>query len=620
MGEGVSLAETCPNADDSADGILIPAIVSSPIDVTRQDRQDGAEHTEDPCEGAADASEIEESEEAYRLRVYGTTDAHDSYEPRRSSRYSRSSSSASLLARRISEQFSQEVLERRRSSIVETLPDTPQGWVAFVSAITAAFVGYEVQLQRHLTCPPLIYGQFDPNIADVNAEDGDSREIHALRGPLQEIYDTMTTHRRKLDHDNKTSPSEVDRSSILLRPIQPSLFVGTRSLFASTAAYLFGGPSTSTENFLRFREFFTMTQDGGTIAIDWELPAITENSPEVNQTDTAATLASDQSRIDSVQSGPITQPVVLILHGINNDSSFGYVRSLMRACTKRGWLAAGMNFRGCGGVKLSTPRSYNGAFTGDIRCVVHRLASRIGQGGCIFIVGNSLGANLVTKYLGEEGLSGTLPEAVVGAVALGNPLTLDSRKIDWLYSPVMAMGLKKSVIQNWLSLRHMKNPEFRNAMKNAMAAPTVAHFDEAMASVFIRNDTTYPFAVNVGFEDGRHYWTEASSFRYAQHITVPTLQVIAGDDFLIFHPFRGKLRYCLTNPNIMVIETKCGGHLGWQENPPDGSRFGLGSSWADIATTDFIAAVLDRWRQQRNGINSSARSEGSHNSIFLSKL
>jgi predicted alpha/beta-fold hydrolase len=59
--------------------------------------------------------------------------------------------------------------------------------------------------------------------------------------------------------------------------------------------------------------------------------------------------------------GPIDLPVVLILHGINNNASFGYVKSLMRTCTNRGWLAVGMNFRGCGGVPLATPRAYNGA-------------------------------------------------------------------------------------------------------------------------------------------------------------------------------------------------------------------------------------------------------------------
>jgi hypothetical protein len=35
-------------------------------------------------------------------------------------------------------------------------------------------------------------------------------------------------------------------------------------------------------------------------------------------------------------------------------------------------------------------------------------------------------------------------------------------------------------------------------------------------------------------------------------------------------------------------------HL-WQEAPPDG-HFGSSSSWADVATTDFIEAILETRR------------------------
>lgn len=326
-----------------------------------------------------------------------------------------------------------------------------------------------------------------------------------------------------------------------------------------------------------------MTQDGATIAVDWELP------------DGDATSSEDEY-MTKFRTGPINIPVVLILHGINNHANFGYVRSLARACTNRGWAAAAMNFRGCGGSQLSTPRGYNGAYTGDIRCIVQRIISRMVGDGCLFIVGNSLSANLVTKYLGEEGFSGTLPERVAAGVALGNPLTLDMRKIDWLFSPVMALGVKKTILEHWAAYRSMNSSECQTALRQALLAPTMKDFDRAVARVFIRNEPVYPFAVSVGFDDAEHYWSEASSYRYAPHITVPTLQVVAGDDFLVFHPFRGKLRHCLTNPNILVIETKCGGHLGWQESLPDGNAFGFGTSWADVVTTDFIAAVLDQRR------------------------
>jgi predicted alpha/beta-fold hydrolase len=78
-------------------------------------------------------------------------------------------------------------------------------------------------------------------------------------------------------------------------------------------------------------------------------------------------------------------------------------------------------------------------------------------------------------------------------------------------------------------------------------------------------------------------------------VSVPLLQLVASDDFIIYESFKGKMSYSLANPNVMIVESKCGGHLGWQESPPDRNVYGA-TSWADAATTDFIAAVLDSYK------------------------
>lgn len=71
-----------------------------------------------------------------------------------------------------------------------------------------------------------------------------------------------------------------------------------------------------------------MTLDGATIAIDWELPAH-NNDTQSND--------AESLMIRNIQHGPITKPIVLVLHGMNNHSNFGYIRSMKRACCKRGW-------------------------------------------------------------------------------------------------------------------------------------------------------------------------------------------------------------------------------------------------------------------------------------------
>lgn len=76
------------------------------------------------------------------------------------------------------------------------------------------------------------------------------------------------------------------------------------------------------------------------------------------------------------------------------------------------------------------------------------------------------------------------------------------------------------------------------------------------------------------------------------------LQLLASDDFLVYKAFQARLAYCLANPNVMVVESKCGGHLGWHEAPP--RNYGLGKSWADSATTDFINVVFQSFHKRKS--------------------
>jgi predicted alpha/beta-fold hydrolase len=254
-----------------------------------------------------------------------------------------------------------------------------------------------------------------------------------------------------------------------------------------------------------------------------------------------------------------------------------------------------MNFRGCGGAPVTTPRGYTGAYTGDIRGVIQSISARLDEGVSVFLVGNSLGANLITKYLGEEGLSGTLPKCIAGGISLGNPLHIHSQNIAFPWGHMLSLGARKGVLQNLRSfLPMMKGSEqFRNATRKALLASTIGGFDEAMAPIFIRNEQKYPFSFKIGYENGEGYWHDASSYRVIRHVSVPLMLLTSQDDFLVYKGSTGKMSYSVSNPNVMVVKTKCGGHLGWHESPPDtGNMFGFGTSWADTATADFIEAVL----------------------------
>jgi predicted alpha/beta-fold hydrolase len=291
-------------------------------------------------------------------------------------------------------------------------------------------LGYEVRLQTQLSRAPRIYGQvFD--------------------GPMKDIYHQMAT----------------SHNSLLHKPFRPKLFIGTRAAVASTASYLFPGP---TSEYVEFREIVHMTMDGATVAIDWELPV--KNTVHLDD---------KEGLIDNIRHGPISKPIVLVMHGMNNHSNYGYVRSMKRACCKRGWIAVGVNMRGCGGIALTTPRTYSGANTADIRCVVQRLSARLAPLTPLFLVGNSLSANIVCKYLGEEGLCGTLPSCVAGGAALGNPMWMQATNTDLIMSPVLALGQKKVLLENWAFLCKNNESYFKICVHRALRALTLLEFDEA---------------------------------------------------------------------------------------------------------------------------------------------
>ena len=183
----------------------------------------------------------------------------------------------------------------------------------------------------------------------------------------------------------------------------------------------------------------------------------------------------------------------------------------------------------------------------------------------IFLVGNSLGANILTKYLGEEGAAGTLPTCVAGAASLGNPLVIHSGLVMFPFNVLMGLGVKRIYVENWKSLTSMRDFYSRHCLRDALLAPTIATFDGAMAPCLVRNDSSYPFGWRPGgYDDGESYWFDASCYRYLRHISVPFLNLTARDDFLVSKPSRNKLGFCISNPNVMVVETRCGGHLGWQ--------------------------------------------------------
>ncbi|KAL6292158.1 hypothetical protein ACE6H2_000300 [Prunus campanulata] len=146
--------------------------------------------------------------------------------------------------------------------------------------------------------------------------------------------------------------------------------------------FFFGNPPAVTYQ----RELFRLL-DGGTIALDW---------------------------------------AVIVLPGLTSDSQSSYIRHLAFNTAKMGWNVVISNHRGLGGVPITSDLVYNCGWANDIREVCNRLHHKHPEAP-LFLNGTSidvsadieyvLGANILVKYLGEDGDNAP----VSGAAAISNP-------------------------------------------------------------------------------------------------------------------------------------------------------------------------------------------------------
>lgn len=133
--------------------------------------------------------------------------------------------------------------------------------------------------------------------------------------------------------------------------------------------------------------------DGGVVALDAEISSRT------------AGVSGPQTLDDSA-------PVLILLPGLTGGSGDTYVQHAVIHARKAGIRAIVFNSRGTSKSPIVTPQFYSASFTQDMRCVVAHLASKYPKSR-LFAAGWSLGANILTRYLGEEGENTPIQAAVV---------------------------------------------------------------------------------------------------------------------------------------------------------------------------------------------------------------
>ncbi|KAK4339890.1 hypothetical protein RND71_041352 [Anisodus tanguticus] len=225
-----------------------------------------------------------------------------------------------------------------------------------------------------------------------------------------------------------------------------------------------------------------------------------------------------------------------------------YVKHLAFKMAKSGWNVVVSNHRGLGGVSITSDCLYNAGWTEDAHKVIDHLHTQYPQAP-LFAVGTSIGANVLVKYLGEEGVN----TAIVGAAAICSPWDLligdrfiKRRLVQRSYDRALGIGLKAYAELHKSILPRLKDWE------------TIAKIR------CIRDYDKHVTCVLDNFETADTYYRKVSCSSYVGNVRVPLLCISALDDPVCS---RETIPWdeCRANKNVVLATTQHGGHLGYLE-------------------------------------------------------
>ena len=193
--------------------------------------------------------------------------------------------------------------------------------------------------------------------------------------------------------------------------------------------------------------------------------------------------------------------IVLLCHGLEGSSASKYIQATANLLSQNGYAVAAMNYRFCSGEINKQLITYHSGRTEDLHAAIQTLLPNY---KAVYLVGFSLGGNLVLKYNGD-GLY-ALDSKIKASVAVSVPVdlhdsairlqALENRLYTWRFLRTLAQKVR---------LKHQQFPE-QVPIEKLKKVKKLIDFDEYFTS-----------ALN-GFKDAKDYYTKASSKPFLKNI------------------------------------------------------------------------------------------------------
>jgi predicted alpha/beta-fold hydrolase len=261
---------------------------------------------------------------------------------------------------------------------------------------------------------------------------------------------------------------------------------------------------------------------------------------------------------------PEAKGLVVLCHGLEGHARRPYMLGMVAQLRQAGYAVLAWNYRSCGGPLNQTPIFYHSGATYDLQTMVEFAMNS--QKQPLYLVGFSMGGNLILRWLGEQGTK--LSPRIRAAVAISVPIDLagSADQLQRGFNRVYAFNFLKSLKEK-VRQKAKVYPQHFN-LKRLELVGSLRDFDE------------YFTAPLHGFVDASDYYARASSLPVLTQIARPALLLQAQND-----PFLSPS--CLPNASfeqLIVEQTRFGGHVGfgWQ---------GHRQSYAEARTLSFIASL-----------------------------
>lgn len=249
------------------------------------------------------------------------------------------------------------------------------------------------------------------------------------------------------------------------------------------------------------------------------------------------------------------RPLVVLVHGLTGSSESSYMRVTAWHLLRAGYPVLRLNLRGAGPGRGRTRQFYHAGRSADLDRVLRSLGPDLARHGVV-LVGYSLGANLVLKYLAEQGTHAP----VMAGAAISAPIDLH------------AAQRRIAAPRNRVYHRHLLGQMKRERSADVDSGiRTILDFDNRVV------------APHNGFKDALDYYRRSSAAPMLGAIRRPTLVIHAADDPWIPIDAYRDIAWG-GNPMLLPRLARSGGHVGFHAR-------GLAMPWHDAALRAFLDAL-----------------------------